>query len=505
MSKEILVLVDSISREKGLPMEDVFCALEGAMAFAAKKKLGGEALVEVEIDRKTGEQTVWRVWEIVDGAEALANPETQVLREKVPEGYRGAGQFEQRIEVDLGRQSAQLVKQAISQKLKEIEQRSALEEVQERGESLHWGTVKSFKKGAAILEIGRLEALLPKGEMLPRDFLKPGQRVRVAIKEVEKAGSGETVIVSRATPEFMKLLIASEVVQVEDGDIEIVKLARIPGVRCKMIVRQKGSAGRMEMESQGRGRRGGSPMRDDPCRIIIGNRGMHAKAIAEETGENIDVIADEADFAQLLIKALAPAEPLRIAIDEEAKTVDVELSRDSLGLAIGKNGSNIRLVSDLLGWRVDVMDEEEWQRRESATREKTIAEMTAALEVDEEIALALEESGFCSVEEVAYCPLAELAEVGFDEESVDLLRKRARKFCEAKMSDAAAKEAPARESLAQIPGLAAQEIEDLVKSGIYSGDELADLATDELMEKLPRWKTQRASAVIMAAREALWG
>ena len=505
MSKEILVLVDSISREKGLNVEEVFNALEGALAFAAKKKLGGEALVDVEIDRKTGAQTVFRVWRIVETESAVENDQTQIARSQVPDAYKAAEEFEQEIEVDLGRQSAQLVKQAIGQKLKDVEQKSALGEVQERGESLHWGTVKVFKKGGAILEIGRLEAFLPKSEMLPKDFLKVGQRIRVAIKEVEQSGNTEQVIVSRATPEFMRLLIASEVVQVEDGEIEILKLARVPGVRCKMIVRQKGNAGREEMEREGRQQRGRGIVRDDPARIIIGNRGVHAKAIAEETGENIDVIVDDPDFAQLLIKIFSPAEPLRISIDEEAKTVDIELSKDSLGLAIGNRGANIRLVSDLLGWRVDVMDETEWLRREAVQAARSIETLSVALEVEEDIAAALNESGFGSVEEVAYCPAQELVDVGFDEDSVALLRSRARKFCEHKQNESQLKAYPAKESLAKIPGITEEEIELLVKAEVYGSEELADLATDELLEVVPRMKPQRAQTLIMAARNVCWG
>lgn len=505
MSREILMMIDSISREKDLPEEAVAAALEDALAFAAKKKLGGEVQIEVDIDRKTGEQRVYRVWEVVETENEHEFPERQIYRGDLPEDQKDVDRVEEQIEVDLGRQSAQLVKQAIMQKLKEIEQAAALAELRERGDELLFGTVKGFRKGAALIEIGRLEALLPRTEMLPKDQPKIGSRIRVAIKGVEKGGGGETVIVSRASNEFMKLLVASEVAQVEDGEIEIVKLARTPGVRCKMIVRMQGQAGRREMEQEGRihGRGKGAVRADDPVRIIIGARGVHAKAIAEETGENIDVLVEDPDLAQMVVKCLAPAEPNHISIDEESRVVEVELPKESLGLAIGTRGANIRMISDLLGWTVDVMDAEERERRKQARAEKVVADFAEELDMDDDSAVALYEAGFNSLEEVGYCSPAELEDVGFDEDSVKILRSRAQKVCERRQSIAEIKAYPARESLAKVEGISKEEIETLIRGEVYGADDLADLATDELLENCPRLRPQRAQALIMAARK-LW-
>lgn len=506
MSKEMVQMIESIGREKDLDPELIFQAVEEAMAFAAKKIVKGEPKISVEINRETGEPTVIRHWVIVDDVDLQENQDYQVLRPDAPDEFQrdnpayqeGVSEYEEELQIDLGRQAAQLAKQAIYQRLRDIEQRIALEDVNERGEGLLYGTVKNFQKGNAILEIGRLEGVLPKSEMLPRDMLKIGSRVRVAIKSVEKIGTREVVTVSRASEEFMRLLIEQEVVQVEEGDIEIVKLVRAPGIRCKLIVKSH-----MGQDDRRGGASGG--FRNDAARIIIGSKGMHAKNIAEETGgEHLDIITHSEELAEMVTQALQPAVPTRILINEENKVVEAAISDEHLGLVIGSKGVNIRLISELLGWSVEVMTEEQWDVKEQERLHKALEAFVRDLDVDEDVARALIEIGFSALDEVAYCDLSEIMAIeGFDEGVASEIQRRAVEWAEKRQSLLDVNFAPARESLLRVEGITEEEIEQLVRAEVFSSDDLADLATDELMELLPHWRQNRAQALIMSARK-LW-
>lgn len=498
MNKEMLVMVEAIAREKNLAEDLVFQALEEALAFAAKKKLGGEPKVTVEINPQTGQVTVVRHWVVLDDVDLQDNQDQQVLRPDLPddmddEQRKTLSGYEEVIDLDFGRSSAMLAKQAIYQRIRDIEQRSALDDVLERGEGLLYGTVKNFVKGNAILEIGRLEAVLSKLDMLPKDGLKVGSRIKVAIKSIEKMGTREVVAVSRTSPEFMRLLLEQEVVQIEEGDIEIVKLVRAPGIRCKMIVRSK-----LEREDNN-GR-----VRNDPARIIIGSKGIHAKAIAEETGEHMDIIIESGDPAKMVVEALQPAQPSRIRIDEETRVIEAAIDDEHLGLVIGRSGVNIRLISELLGWTVEVMSEVEWDEREQTRARKAIEVFMSALDIDEEFALALVQGGFTALDEVAYAETSDLMQIeGLEAEVAEELRSMARTLT--KERDARIKEnfVPARESLLKVESITEEEIEQLVKASVFSADDLADLATDELREILPHWREVRAQALIINARK-LW-
>jgi N utilization substance protein A len=497
MSKEMVMMVEAIAREKGLAQELVMGALEEALAFAAKKSVGGDPKITVEIDPVTGESTVLRHWEVVDDVDLQENQDFQVLRPDLPDEMSDEERatskgYVEVIQVELGRASAMLAKQAIYQKIKDIEQRAALDEVLDRGDGLMYGTVKNFVKGNAVLEVGRLEALLPKSEMLPKDMLKVGARVRVAIKSIERQGSREVVTASRATPEFMRLLLEQEVVQIEEGDIEIVKLVRSPGMRCKMIVRSKLL----------RDERGGK-VRNDPARIIIGSKGIHAKAIAEETGEHMDIIMESDDPAEMVIEALRPAEPSRIRIDEETRVIEAAIADEHLGLVIGSRGMNIRLISELLGWEVDVMNEAQWEEREQERAKRAVSLFMEKLMVDEALGVALVEAGFGSMDELAFAATEEVMELGLDEETSNELRMRAHLWTREHDELLKEKYLPARESLLTVESILDEEIEQLIRAEIFSANDLADLATDELREMLPHWREPRAQALIMAARK-LW-
>ncbi len=500
MSKEMLLLADAIAREKDIPTEDVVEVLEESLAFAAKKKIGGDPKVTVKIDRSTGEQEVRRHWVLVEDEDAVVNPDTDLPRDKAPEEVRGQAEWEEPIHLDFGRTSAQMAKQAIFQKLKDAEQRSALGDIGERGDGLLYATVKGFQKGNAILEAGRLELVLPKSEMLPRDVAKIGSKLRVAIKSVQKVGSRDVVTATRTSEEFMRLLLEQEIVQVEEGDIEILKIARAPGVRCKILVKSH-----LPQDEYVRGRGEGKAPRNDPARIIIGSKGIHAKAIAEETGgEHIDIITQSDDLAEMVMQALSPAQPNRILIDEEDRLIEAAIPDESLGLIIGARGMNIRLISDVLGWNVEVMSEAEWDERDAQRREKALVLFQDTLNVDEELAEVLVDAGIMHLEDLAACEQGELLEIeGIDEEIADYLIDRARTWVTMSESLMQTQYGPASESLKRIAGITDLEVDQLIRANVFTADAVADLATDELLEMLPRWRMGRAQELIMAARE-LW-
>lgn len=486
-------MVDSISREKGLEPKVVLAALEEAMAFAAKKKNCPEGRVECDIDRDTGEQRFYRVWDIVDSAEALENPETQVLRSSLGGDAAEGPELVEELSLDFGRASAQLAKQAIFQKLKDVEQKAAFSDVEERDQRILTGTVKGFQKGGALLEIGKLEALLPKSEMLPKDFLKIGSRTRVAIKGVERQGNRDMVIASRASPDFIRHLLEQEVVQIEEGEIEIVRIARMPGFRSKILL--KSNMG----EDVFRGKN-----RNDPVRIAVGSKGMHAKAISEETGgEHLDFLVFDSNPAQMLIQALSPSSPTRIRVDEETRVMEAAIPDESLGLVIGSRGMNIRLISEVLGWNVEVMSEEEWDKKEAERTESSKRLFIEVLDVDEELAQVFIDSGFSTIDEIAYVPVEELEEIGLDDDSIKELRNRARDHSLVNQVRYEERIEAATASLSEVAGITREDIEHLVRAEIYSHDDLGDLATDELVEKLPHLRAARAQELIMAARK-LW-
>lgn len=500
MSKEMLLLADAIAREKDLPVEDVIEVLEESLAFAAKKKLGGDPKITVKIDPQTGEKSVMRHWVVVEDDEPLLNPDQEIGIENVPPEREGQKEWDEPIELDFGRASAQMAKQAIFQKLKDAEQKSALAEFEDQGDGLLYATVKGFQKGNAILEAGRLELVFPKSEMLPKDTAKIGSKIRVAIKSVQKVGNRDVVTATRTSEEFMRLLIEQEVVQVEEGDIEIVKLARAPGVRCKVLVRSN-----MPQEEYTRGRGDSRGPKNDPARILIGSKGIHAKAIAEETGgEHIDIITQSDDLAEMVMQALSPSQPTRIRIDEDNRLVEAAIPEESLGLIIGSRGMNIRLISEVLGWNVEVMSEAEWDEKDAERRARSVKLFEDTLNVDEDLAEELADAGLADLEDLAACDMEELMQIdGVDEEVASLLLDRAGTWVNMSQGIIRSKFGPASESLKKVGMLTEPEIDQLIRASVFSAEELADLATDELLEKLPHWRMARAQEVIMAARE-LW-
>ena len=476
MSRELLLLVDALAREKNVPRDIVFGALEMALASATKKRTNDEADVRVDIDRETGEYESFRRWLVVpDGT--VENPEQQIpdiaLEEFVEEELEP---------VDFGRIGAQAAKQVILQKIRDAEREQLLNDFLDRKEFLVSGTVKRMERGSAIIEAGRIEALLPRDQMIPKENLRPGDRVRAWLMKIDRQARGPQLILSRTAPEFIMKLFELEVPEIEDGLLEIKAAARDAGMRAKIAVKS-------------------NDPRVDPIGTCVGMRGSRVTAVTNElSGERVDIILWSADPAQFVIGALAPAEVQSIVVDEEKHAMDVVVDEDNLAIAIGRGGQNVRLASELTGWTINLMTIEESQKR-SETEHSSIRNLfMEKLDVDEEVANILIEEGFSTLEEIAYVPLAEMLEIeSFDEATVTELRERARNVL---LTEAIVDEEQLEkvaDDLLSLEGMDKPLAAKLAKGGVIDRESLADLATDELID-LTGIDAARATALITVAR-----
>ncbi len=485
MSRELLLLVDALAREKNVPKDIVFGALELALASATKKRINDEADVRVEIDRETGEFEGFRRWLVVEDGK-VEIPEQQIglsearkqlddveLDDFVEEGLEP---------VDFGRIGAQAAKQVILQRIRDAEREQVLNDFLERKEHLVSGTVKRMERGNAIIEAGRIEALLPRDQMIPKENLRPGDRVRAWLMKIDRQARGPQLILSRTAPGFIMKLFELEVPEIEDGLLEIKAAARDSGVRAKIAVKS-------------------NDPRIDPIGTCVGMRGSRVTAVTNElSGERVDIIHWSADPAQFVIGALAPAEVQSIVVDEERHAMDVVVDEDNLAIAIGRGGQNVRLASELTGWTINLMTVEESTEKSQSEHAHIRTLFMEKLDVDEEVADILIEEGFSSLEEVAYVPLAEMLEISaFDEATVNELRDRARNvlLTEA-IVDEEQLEKVADDMLA-LEGMDKALAAKLAKSGITDRDALADLAVDELVE-LTGMDEEAAKALITVAR-----
>src|SRR5690625_426939 len=486
MSREILLLVDALAREKGVEPEVVFEALEGALASAMKRVFDEDVDIRVEIDRQSGDYTGFRRWQVVPDEQGLLEPDRQELLSDALE-YVPDVQVDDYIEEELehfefGRIGAQAAKQAILQRIRDAEREQMLNEFLERGENIIMGAVKRLDRGDAIVEAGKIEARLPRNEMIPREIIRVGDRVRAWVQKVDKNARGQQVFLSRVAPEFVSALFENEVPEIEQGLLEIKAAARDAGVRAKIAVVAYDD-------------------RIDPIGTCVGMRGSRVTAVRNELGgEQIDIVLWSEDPAEFVIGALAPANVVSIVIDEDAHAMDVVVDEENLPKAIGARGQNVRLASELTGWQINIMTPEESQDRAEQEREALLATFVERLDVEEIIANILIQEGFSGLEEVAYVPIQELLEIEvFNEEIVNELRTRAR--------NALLSEALAFEELVQkvSPELQALEGMDndllavLAENEILTLDDLAELATDELCE-LTSLEPDKASALIMSAR-----
>ena len=485
---ELLQVADAVAREKSIERDEVLEAMEQAIGKAGRAKYGHEHDIRAEIDRKTGEIRLRRFREVADEIE---NEFTQISVKdaQVHDPALLVGQFivEELPPIDLGRIAAQTAKQVIVQKVREAERQRQFEEYKDRTSEIVNGIVKRNEFGNVTVDLGRAEGLMRRDESLPRESFRNGDRIRAFIYDVREEQRGPQIFLSRSHPQFMAKLFAQEVPEIYDSIIEIKAVARDPGSRAKIAVLSHDSS-------------------IDPVGACVGMRGSRVQAVVSELqGEKIDIIPWSPDPATFVVNALAPAEVTKVVLDEEQGRIEVVVPDEQLSLAIGRRGQNVRLASQLTGWEIDIMtEEEESQRRQEEIRSRSQMFMEA-LDVDDVIAHLLVAEGFISLEQVAFVPVQELADIeGFDEEVAEELRARARTFLEEqdRQFEARRLELGVAEDISKLEGLTPWMLVTLGENGVKTMDDLGDLASDELMEilgdKAP--DMEACNAIIMAAR-----
>jgi N utilization substance protein A len=523
MTKEILAVVDAVSNEKGVAKEIIFEALEAALASATRKRHPEDVEVRVAIDRETGEYDTFRRWEVVDDdavvmtAEELPEPapETDSVasvegEEEVPQGPRlfspkteillsaavdlnsaiTAGEFiEEPIEsVDFGRIAAQTAKQVIVQKVREAERAQVVEAYKDRVGELVMGVVKRVDRGNVIVDLGgNAESLISREELIPRELVRPGDRLRGYLREVRSEIRGPQLFISRTAPELMTQLFTLEVPEIGEGLIEIMGCARDPGSRAKIGVRSM-------------------VPRIDPVGACVGMRGSRVQAVSNElAGERVDIILWDEDPAKYVINAMSPAEVVSIVVDEDSQAMDVAVNEEQLSQAIGRGGQNVRLASQLTGWELNVMTEIQAQEKSEAETDRALKLFMEKLAVDEEVAMILMQEGFTGIDEVAYVPEAEMLNIEeFDDDMVRELQSRARDALLASeiASEEGISDAPPAEDLLALEGMDSELAATLAHRGVITREDLADQAVMDILDIVDIGE-ERAGALIMKARE-IW-
>ncbi len=487
MNRELLMLVEAISREKNVERDVVFGAVESAMAQATKKLYEGDVDIRVAVDRDSGDYETFRRWHVVPDEAGLQLPDQEILhfeaKEEMPDIEVDEYIEEAVPSVPIGRIGAMAAKQVILQKIRDAEREMLLNDFMSRGDKIFTGTVKRMDKGDIIVESGRVEGRLRRGEMIPKENLRNGDRVRAMIMEVDLTLRGAPIILSRSAPEFMIELFRQEVPEIEQGLLEIKSCARDPGSRAKIAVLSHDK-------------------RVDPIGTCVGVRGTRVNAVTNElAGERVDIVLWSEDPAQFVIGALAPANVSSIVVDEEKHAMDVVVDEENLAIAIGRGGQNVRLASDLTGWKINIMDANESALKKDEETGTIRALFMEKLDVDQEIADILFAEGFTSLEEVAYVPISEMLEIeSFDEDTVNELRTRAK---DALLTMEIAREESVDEvsqDLRDLEGLTPDLITKLAEAGIHTRDDLADLAVDELTD-ITAQSADEAKTLIMKARE----
>ncbi|MGB5452062.1 MAG: transcription termination factor NusA [Sedimenticolaceae bacterium] len=493
MNKEILLVVDAVSNEKGVEKQIIFEAIEAALATATRKKNGGEIEVRVSIDRQTGDYETFRRWLVVDDSETqvLENPIAEITlsaaRAEEPDLDVQPGDFiEDEIDsISFGRIAAQTAKQVIVQKVREAERAKVVEAYKDRVGELITGIVKRADRGSVVLDLGNnAEALVPKSEVIPKEATRAGDRLRGYLYDVRSEQRGPQLFVSRTSPDLLIELFKLEVPEVGEGLIEIVGAARDPGLRAKIAVRAHDP-------------------RIDPVGACVGMRGSRVQAVSNElSGERVDIILWNENAAQFVINAMSPADVTSIVVDEDAHSMDVAVKDENLSQAIGRGGQNVRLASQLTGWELNVMSEEQAAEKGEAEAQGHMEHFMAQLDVDEEVAAILVQEGFTNIEEIAYVDDAEMAAIEeFDQDIIEELRNRAK---DALLTRAIAKEEvlgdvePA-EDLLSLEGMDRQLAYELASRGVVSMEDLAEQSIDELLE-IDGMDEERAGQLIMTAR-----
>jgi N utilization substance protein A len=489
MKKEILLVADAVSNEKGVDRDVIFEAIELALATATKKRYDEEAHIEVTIDRKTGDYTTVRRWDVVDN-DTLAELGTQFTLEEAHEkdpGLKAGDSYQEIVEnVEFGRIAAQTAKQVIVQKVREAERAQIVDEYRGRVGELVSGTVKKVTRDNVIVDMGNnAEGLLPREELVGREVFRMNDRVRALLVDVRSEMRGPQLYLSRACPEMLIELFKIEVPEIAEEVISLKGAARDPGSRAKIAVSTNDG-------------------RIDPVGACVGMRGSRVQAVSNElNNERIDIILWDDNVAQFVINAMAPAEIESIVVDEDAGSMDVAVGEDNLAQAIGRAGQNVRLASQLTGWEINVMSVEQWNEKQEAEAGSTKDIFMDALDIDEDVADVLIAEGFTSLEEVAYVPLEEFLTIeGFDEDIAEELRTRAK---DALLTMALATEeqsggAEPAEDLLNMEGMDSALAHILAERSVITMEDLAEQSVDELLD-IDGMDETRAAALIMKARE----
>ena len=485
MSREILLLVEALAREKNVAREVVFIALEMALAQATKKRFADEVEVRVEVDRVSGDFLSFRQWTVVEDLEhefpskqiALTDAQLRdpplVLEDLVEEPLEP---------IEFGRIGAQAAKQVILQKIRDAEREQILNDFLERDELLVTGTIKRIERGDVIVESGRIEAKIPRDQVIPKENLRVGDRVRAYLLKVDRTARGPQLVLSRVAPEVIAKLFELEVPEIEEGLLEIKAAARDPGLRAKIAVKS-------------------NDQRIDPVGTCVGMRGSRVQAVTSElAGERVDIILWSPDPAQFVINALAPAEVSSIVVDEEKHSMDVVVDEEQLAQSIGRGGQNVRLASELTGWQLNIMTKEEATQKNTEEFSSIRALFVEKLDVDEDVADILVQEGFTNLEEVAYVPIGEMLEIeALDEDTVNELRRRARNALLTEEIASEEKIENAAEDLLNMEGMDNLTARTLASKGVSTMDALADLDIEELTE-ITGMDAERAKQLIMTAR-----
>lgn len=493
MNKEILLVVEAVSNEKGLPREAIFEALESALSIATKKKYDNDIEVRVAIDRETGEFETFRRWLVLATNAEMLHPCKEITFEAAeyenPEIKVGE-YIEDEIEsVTFDRITTQTAKQVIVQKVREAERAQVVEQYAEQKGELITGVVKRMNRDNILLDLGgNAEAVIFRDEMLPRENFRPGDRLRGLLFDVRPEARGAQLFMTRTQPEMLIELFRLEVPEIAEEMIDLMGAARDPGSRAKIAVKS-------------------NDQRIDPVGACVGMRGARVQAVSSELGgERVDIILWDENPAQFAINAMSPAEVASIVVDEDSHSMDIAVEEENLAKAIGRNGQNIRLASQLTGWVLNVMTVAELKAKHQAEADSVIGLFTEALEIDEEFAGVLVSEGFSSLEEIAYVPMDELLEIdGLDEEMVEELRTRAKNVLATK---ALAQEErlegakPAADLLA-LEGLEGHLAFVLASKGIITLEDLAEQAVDDLIG-IEELNEAKAGQLIMAARNICW-
>ncbi|MDV6315502.1 transcription termination factor NusA [Idiomarina sp. HP20-50] len=494
MSKEILLVAEAVSNEKAVPREKIFEALESALAHATKKKYDGDIEVRIDIDRTTGEFDTFRRWLVVEDTDTgLEHPyrEISLSAAQYEDSSVQAGDYvEEKIDsIKFDRITTQTAKQVIVQKVREAERAQVVDEYRDQVGEMVSGIVKRANREHVILDLGNnAEAIIYRDEMLPRESVRPGDRLRGLLYDVRPEARGAQLFVSRTNPNFLLELFRIEVPEIGEEMIELRGAARDPGSRAKIAVKS-------------------NDKRIDPVGACVGMRGARVQAVSGELGgERVDIVLWDDNAAQYVINAMAPAEVASIVVDEDAHTMDIAVAADNLAQAIGKGGQNVRLASQLTGWTLNVMTEDEFNEKNEAETQRLLNLFVSTLDIDEDFANVLVDEGFSSLEEVAYVPVAEFLDIeGMDEDIVEELRGRARAYLTTKAlaTEESLESAEPDDTLLNLEGMDRHLAYVLASKGVTSLEELAEQGVDDLAD-IEELNEQQAGDLIMKARNICW-